>query len=498
MHSTKVASKSRMSHLNKFSVGDAYNWSFMRSLARLFFSLIVPIILARILSPNEFGLMAMSAVFIGIGSLISDLGTGDALIQRQSRSQALESTIFWLNLTIATIFAAILFATASVISGVYNNTIVGDIIQFMSIMFLFQSLSIVQVSLMKKKKDFKSIAIAEVFSQVISSIFAITLALNDFGVWSLVAFALTKSLLYVLAIWFFSDWMPSWVFKYNELKNVINFSINLTYVKFLNYIERNADKFIVGFYQGANVLGVYSRSYSTFSSSMKFINGFYNPVFYSVIVEAQNDRDKLKKALLESYQLLLFIFIPISLIFIFLSNELVLTIFGEQWIEMAPMLPIFGYILLFKPLNKLNVEMFKAVSKVNIMSNIWSFFTPLFVIGFLIGNEFYGSLGVVYAYLFVSLLLFFTTSRSIFKLLKITKKNVINKFTNHIARGFLVAACMILYKYSFTYHIDNVYVGFVFMGNVIIILLFYYLLQIFLPIATQNWAYCELKQRLQK
>jgi O-antigen/teichoic acid export membrane protein len=454
-------------------------------LTRLFSGIVVPIILARILTPNEFGLIAMATVFTGISLIIIDLGTGDALIQRQKDNLSLESSVFWMNIFFATVLAVLLMLSAQTISEIYDNPIVSEIVIFMAVVLIILSLNIVQVSLFKKERNFKSIAISEIVSQFIGAIVAIYLALNGFGVWALVYYTIVKAIFYSLSIWILSDWRPRFYFEYNKIRDIMNFSINLTFVKFLNYIEKNSDKFIIGYTQGASVLGIYSRSYSIFNSIIKLVNGFYNPVFYSILAANKNDKDSLKRTLLISYQGLLFVFLPISLILIYFSRELVLTVFGEQWIEMEPILSVFGLIVLFKPINKINVEIFKAVNQVGIMSKIWLIFTPIFILGFVVGNMYYGVIGVAYSYIFVSFLKFLTTMHVVRKLVDLTISEIKKTFLNLVKRGFVVTIGIVVYKDLLVHDVSNMYIGVLLISDVVFVLILYFALQRIFPIKAQ-------------
>ena len=421
----------------------ALRWSGFRSIIKLSASLVVPIILARLLSPNEFGLIAMGAVFTNISVLIADLGTGDALIQKQKADQILESSVFWLNIGIAGFLAGILVFFAPFIGKFYGETVVADVVLFLSLVLLIQSVNLVQVALLKKNRDFKPIAIAEVGSQVGGAILAIILAVLGFGVWSLIYYAIAKALFYSIVIWVFSRWRPNFYFDVDKIRTIFNFSLNLTTVKFLNYVERNSDKLIIGYWQGTSSLGVYTRAYESFHQIIKFVNGLYSPVFYSVVSNKQNDLDGLKKILLLSYQGYLYIFIPISAVLIMLSSKLVLLVFGDQWLEMAPILSVLGAICLVKPIHKLNVEIFKSVNKVDTLRRVWVFFTPIFVGGFFIGNHYFGSVGVATAYLVISCIITIVTTYLVASYLSITARNMKEAFLILIFRGVSMCFCMI-------------------------------------------------------
>lgn len=417
-------------------------WSGFRSIIKLSASLVVPVILARLLSPNEFGLIAMGAVFTNISVLIADLGTGDALIQKQKADQILESSVFWLNIGIAGSLAGTLVFFSPYIGSFYGEPVVADVVLSLSLVLLIQSFNLVQVALLKKHRHFKTIAIAELGSQVGGAILAISLAVRGFGIWSLIYYSIAKAVFYTLIIWFFSRWRPSFYFDAVKIRTIFNFSLNLTAVKFLNYVERNSDKLIIGYWQGTSSLGVYTRAYESFHQIIKFVNGLYAPVFYSVVSNKQNDLDGLKKIVLLSYQSYLYIFIPISAVLFMLSSKLVFLVFGDQWLEMAPILSVLGGVCLVKPIHKLNVEIFKSVDKVDTLRRVWLFFTPIFVGGFFIGNYYFGLIGVATAYLVISCIITIVTTYLVASYLNLTARNMKEAFLILFFRGVSMCFCM--------------------------------------------------------
>lgn len=461
-------------------------WSGLRSFIKLTASLVVPIILARLLSPYEFGLIAMAAVFTNITLLITDLGTGDALIQHQKTDNILESSIFWLNLAIATCVAGVLVIASTAIAELYGRPVIASIVQYLSLVLLIQSTTLVQLALLKKDRNFRAIAFAELGSQVIGALVAIGLALNDFGVWSLVYYSIVKAFIYTVIIWVMSGWVPRFCFNTTKVKTIVSFSLNLTVVKFLNYVERNSDKLIIGYWQGESAVGLYSRAYTSFNQVIKGVNGFYNPVFYSIVSKEQENRNYIKKILLISYQSLAFIFLPISIILILYSSELVSIVFGPKWIEMASILEVLGAVCIVKPIHKLNVEVFKSVNKVKSLRTIWVVFTPIFVVSFLIGNNVSGSVGVATAYLVVSSLVAFVTTSLIMYHLDIKLIEIIDTFLNLILRSIAVFSLATLLNNSTIFSILTSYPELILVLKIFCLLAIYLILQILFPVKAQQ------------
>jgi len=460
-------------------------WSGFRSIVRLFAGILVALVLARLLTPNDFGLVAMAAVFTNITIFIVDFGTGEALIQHQKSDKTLESSVYWLNICVASSIAGLLFLSAPVIAELYGQPIVNPIVKCLSLVLVVQSASLVHVSLFKKHRNFKAIAYAEIVSQIGGASVAISLALNDFGVWSLVCYTITKASFYTIFILILSDWKPRFCYNSAKINLILSFSLNFTVVKFLNYIERNSDKLIIGYFQGPLALGLYSRAYTSFNQIIKLMNGFYNPVFYSILSRELNNKVYIKKLFLLSIQSLTFLFVPVSIILIVLSDKLVMIIFGLQWLEMAPILKVLGGVCIAKPIHKLNVEVFKSFNKVQTLRAIWIIFTPFFVISFFVGQSLNGIIGVAAGYLIVSIALTIVTTYFVMRHLSINITEIFNTVFNIGIRAIMVFfATLALNGWSASQWL-GIYPSLSLLLQLIFILVLYLGLQFLFPVKAQ-------------
>lgn len=418
-------------------------WSAFRSISQAVFSLIIPIILARLLLPEDFGLVAMATVFTGISALLLDFGTGAAIIQKQQQDICFQSSVFWFNVLLGFIIWALIIIAAPHIARLYNQAILRHIIYLTSISILLQSMNIVPVALLKKKFDFFSLAFASIIAQFISAITAIVMALNGFGVWSLVYYSLVNTVFFTVILWTRANWKPKLKFQISHINEIFRFSFFLTAAKFLNYFERQADKFIVGYMMGSASLGLYSKAYSFLLKPTKTISGFVNPVVYSSMSEHQNDTGKLKSMYLNTTQALAMVFFPIAITLIIFAEPLVIFVLGNQWIDLIPLVPVFATILLYKPLHKINSEIFKSLGKTDVFFKLWAFFTPLIIIGFLIGSKF-GIIGVGLSYAITSFLLFLTSTYIVKRMVNIRLFEIYITLKNVVLRSVILTFFLVI------------------------------------------------------
>jgi len=423
---------------SKARIFTSLRWSAFRSVSQLIFSFIVPVILARLLVPEDFGLVAMAAVFTGLSSLLLDFGTGSAIIQKLKQDIEFQSSIFWFNIFMGLIIWGMIVIMAPYIAKLYGNLIITQIIYVSSFSIILQSINILPAALLRKNMDFYSLAISTLISQFIGSIIAVTLAWNNFGYWSIVFYSLFNTVFFSIVLWIRSKWRPKFSFHLLHIKEIFRFSSLLTGTKFLNYFERQADKFIIGYFLGSASLGIYSRAYGFLLKPMKTISGFLNPVVYSSMSENQNDLNRLKKLYLESTQALAMVFFPIAVTLIIFADPLVNLILGLKWANMIPLVPFFATILFYKPLHKINPEIFKALDKTDIMFKLWSVFTPIIIAGFLIGKQF-GIIGVSASYTITSFLLFLASTYLAKNMINVSVYEIYLNIKNVITRSIILA-----------------------------------------------------------
>ena len=207
---------------------------------------VITIILVRLLTPEDFGLIAMIAVFAGFAGLFSDLGFGTALIQKKEIQERHLSTIFWLNLIVGFALTCILLGTAPLVAKFYNEPKLTLLTIFVSINFFINSLKTVHVAILYRSMDFRKLAILETVGIVSGGLFAIIMAMSGFGVWSLAWQLIFTTSVSVLILWCVAGWRPKYRFDLNAAKELAAFSINLLGFNIFNYWARNCDDLLIG------------------------------------------------------------------------------------------------------------------------------------------------------------------------------------------------------------------------------------------------------------
>ncbi|EJW5315564.1 oligosaccharide flippase family protein, partial [Klebsiella pneumoniae] len=238
-------------------------WVAVSQLFKIGVQLLNIVVLARLIPPSEYGLMAMALVVTNFATLVRDLGTSAAIIQRKDLSNQTINAIFWLNVSMGVGIGVIIVILSPLISFLFHQEKLITVLCLLAISFPLASSSSSHLALLERDSKFRSIAFIEITSSATAVILAITLAYMNWGVYSLVIQAITLACMSTFQLWYKSKWRPNVrkIFDFDEIKGLLGFSGNLTLFNFINYFSRNADSMIIGHYMSSAILGAYSLAY---------------------------------------------------------------------------------------------------------------------------------------------------------------------------------------------------------------------------------------------
>ncbi|AYC18276.1 Teichuronic acid biosynthesis protein TuaB [Dickeya dianthicola] len=291
------------------------------------------VVLARLIPPGEYGLMAMALVVTNFAILVRDLGTAAAIIQRQDLEEKTINAIFWLNVAMGLVIAVTVIASSPVISYLFHESRLIFILCLLSISFPLASTSSAHLALLEKRSRFREIAFIEISSSATAVTIAIVLAYMNWGVYSLVMQSIIMALMSTIQLWLKSDWRPTTkkIFDWHEIKNLLGFSGNLTLFNFINYFSRNADSMIIGHYLSSAVLGAYSLAYRIMLFPVQNMTFVASRALFPIFSEHQKDNEKLRESYYSTLQFILLIVLPLMTGLAVLSEPFVNLVFGEKW-----------------------------------------------------------------------------------------------------------------------------------------------------------------------
>ena len=372
-------------------------WSVISRLGTKSMELVTGIILARLLSPDAFGLIAMIMVFSGFANIFREMGFGAALIQKQDTTSEHHSSIFWLNLATGFFLTLLFIALSPVIANFYSEPLLIPVIILVSLNFLIGSVSVVQSSLLKKRLEFKRLALVELVTLLVSGAVGITLALLGFGVWSLAWQGVIATCITVILIWGISDWRPAMSFKWTAIRDLLGFSMNLIGFSMLNYWARNADNLLIGRFIGTSALGIYSRAYSFMLLPLKMVSRTIARVMFPAFSSIQKDKPRVAKIYLRVTTTIALITFPLMTGLWVVTEHLVLALFGSQWASMIPIIKIFAVIGMVQSIVSLNGNLYRSQGRTDLQFKVGLVQSILTVAAFVIGLR-WGTVGVAYAY----------------------------------------------------------------------------------------------------
>lgn len=335
-------------------------WSFIDNISIQSISFIVGIILARLLSPKEYGLLGMLGIFIAISQSFIDSGFSQALIRKQNCTDKDYSTVFYFNIIVSVILYLILFVSANAIGVFFNEPILKNLIRVLGLGLIINSFSIIQTTLLTKRIDFKLQAKISVISSVFSGGISIYMALTGWGVWSLVASSLIRYSTSSLLLWFWSKWKPICNFSIDSIKELFSFGSKLLVSGLIDTIYRNVYSLVIGKYYSAIELGYYSRADQFQSLPSSNLQNIIGRVSYPVLLTIQNDIPRLKEAYKKIVRSTMLISFVLLLGMAAVARPMVLTLLGESWEKTVIYLQMLCFVGMFYPLHALNLNILQV------------------------------------------------------------------------------------------------------------------------------------------
>lgn len=341
-------------------------WSGTSKVIQQLTSLFVITILAHLLVPEDFGLLAMITVYIAFVSTFTNLGIGAAIVNKPDASQEQISTIFWLNWIFGFFSCLIINLSTPIAVSFYNEPYLSKLVWLLSLDTLIKPFYITHKRLMERDLKFTLIAKIDTICVVCSSIFCVILALLNFGVYSLIAQSLSLTIFYAILVRMFSEWRPHPVFSFSKIKDMVLYGLKCKGALTANYFERNIDYLILGKILSTSTLGYYAFAYNIMYFPVKRISYVFTELLFPTFSSIKKDHNKIIKGYLKSIQLIALISFPLMAYIAIFSDNIIPTVFGEKWKPVTDFLPILAGAGAFLSIHHLSVWIFPSIEKENI------------------------------------------------------------------------------------------------------------------------------------
>lgn len=338
-------------------------WSAVERLSTIGIQFVLNIIIARILSPSDYGVIGMLAIFLSISQCLIDSGFSNALIQRKDRTENDYGTVFLFNLGISVALYLILFFSAPLIARFYNLDILVEVLRVVGLILIISALSNVQKTILTINVDFKTQSYVSISGAIISGLTGIILAYKGFGVWSLVAQTLVNGIVCTVLFWLLTKNKFRICFDSDSFKKLGSFGVKLMFSNLLNTVYDNLYALFIGKKYSAQDLGYYSRAdqFAVFPS--KTFTEIINRVSYPIMCQYQNNKLELANVYTRFISLSCYIIFPLMIGLSVLSKPLIVLLLTEKWLPAALMMSILALDGLWSPITKINLSLLQAVGR---------------------------------------------------------------------------------------------------------------------------------------
>ncbi|VEP13840.1 putative polysaccharide transport protein [Hyella patelloides LEGE 07179] len=424
-------------------------WSAIQSWGSQGIAFLVFALLARLLGPEAFGLVASAWVFLAFIQVFLDQGFSTAIIQRQELEPEHLDTTFWINIVMGLVITGFSIAAAGLVANFFKQPELTPIIRWLSLSFLFIALSSVQEAIFRRRLEFKPLAMRELAAVSAGGIVGVTMAFMGFGVWSLVGQQLVNGLIKVLVLWWASDWRPRLNFSQKHFRELFDFGINIIAINILAFGNSRSDDLLIGYFLGPVALGYYTVAYRLLMVMLQLFTSVTSKVALPVFSKLQQEPERLRPIFYKLILLTSCVSFPSFLVVAVLAPELVIIVFGKQWLPVVPVMRILSLIGIIHSISYFNNNIIMAMGKPfwNLIVNFLAMIIN--VIGFAIvvrwGIVAVAAVFVIRGYLFLPIYLWLVR-----KLINIEIKQYLSQLLTPISSSVGMIFVIFAIKYFFS------------------------------------------------
>lgn len=366
-------------------------WTSIQRFMTIFIQFVSGIILARLLTPDDYGCIGMLSIFMLLAITFIDGGFGSALIQKKRPTQEDYSTIFYWNVGISTLIYFFLYVTAPIIAEFYHIELLCSVLRVQGIVLFFNALQSVQNAQLNKQFKFKKISIVTLFSTIISLIVTIYMAYTGFGVWALVTQNLLMAGIPALIYWLTNGWLPSLKFSVTSFKELFDFGFYMFLTSLLSAFVNNIQGLLIGRLYNPTTMGYYSKAQSTEKLASTSISQVVGQVSYPLYAELQDNKERLADTIKKLTQALSYFTFPIMLILCMLAEPLFNILYGEQWLPAVPYFQLLCIAGLAICLQAVNSQAIAAIGKSKVMF-VWAIIKQFSGLSLMLGGLYFGGI----------------------------------------------------------------------------------------------------------
>lgn len=359
-------------------------WTALQRYSTMLIQFISGIVLARLLTPYDYGCIGMLMIFMVLAESFIDGGFGSALIQKKRPTQEDYSTIFFWNLGMAVLLYATLYFSAPAIARFYNIPLLCDVLRVQGVILFIYAFNIVQKNQLRKKLNFKVLSEVTIATSIITLIVTIIMAYHGYGVWSLVAHNILAALIPALVFWFYIKWRPQFVFSWQSFKELFSFGFYMFLTNLVNSFSSQIRGLFIGKLYNPATMGYYSKANSTERLASMSISQVLGQVTFPLYAEVQDDMDKMKQIIKSLSSSIAYMTFPLMAILILVAKPLFIILYSDRWTNSVHFFQILCLAGLAICLQSVNLQAIAAIGKSRVMLS-WSLIKQgiglIFVVG---------------------------------------------------------------------------------------------------------------------
>lgn len=372
------------------------SWSFVEQILTRGVNFVIGIILARLLSPTDYGLVGMLGIFIAISQIFIDGGLTSALIRQKNASDEDYSTVYIINLSLSVLFYFLLFFSAPVIARYYEQSLLQPLMRVVALILVISSLSSVQGTLLTIKVDFKSKSIISILSAILSGAAGVVCAMKGLGAWALVAQSVTSALVVTILTLFFVRWLPHLLFSRESFKRLFSYSSKLLGASLISTVYNNVYPMIIGKKFSVGDVGLFSRANQFPNVVNETLIGTFNRVAFPVLSKIQDDDQRLIDVYDKYIQVFCFITFPLLMGLCGCSRPLVLLLLTEKWAGSIFLMQLLCISLLPNGITRINLNLLYVKGRSDLLLRM-EIIKKIIMFAILFASMFFGLIAMCYA-----------------------------------------------------------------------------------------------------
>ena len=360
-------------------------WTAINKYSHMFVTFISGIVLARLLTPYDYGCIGMLSIFMLLSETFIDGGFGAALIQKKAPTQEDYSTIFFWNVGVSLLLYLVLFLSAPAIAVFYNTPLLCPVLRVQGVVIIIYAFNLVQKNLLRKNMNFKVLSIITMVTSVVAMGITIWMAYSGFGVWALVAQNIITALIPCLVFWFYIKWRPIWVFSIQSFKELFGFGFYMFLAHLINTFSGQLQGLLIGKVYTPTTMGYYSKAHGTEKLASTSISQVMTQVTYPLYAAVQDDKASLGNIIKRMTMTLSYVTFPMMFILILLAEPLFILLYSDKWINSVPYFQVLCIAGLPNCLQAVNFQAISAIGKSRVMFR-WTFIKRFIGIGAVVGG----------------------------------------------------------------------------------------------------------------